>query len=112
MSKLRTLNQTTSRFKSKRHLEWVRSLGCALASHDCNGPIQAHHLMKPWDGERGMGMKSNDKNVIPLCHKHHSTLHTQFGNEYKFFMEYAGSEDYGKRLAEALYEQSEFREQI
>ena len=96
----------TSRFKSKEHLNWVRQLGCSVQSRECNGPIQAHHLMKPWDGERGMGMKANDKNVVPLCFFHHHVLHTQFGDEYKFFESYVDDSEYGKKLAQTLYEQS------
>jgi hypothetical protein len=107
-SKIR--KKQTLRFKSKDHLNWVRGLGCAIQCHDCNGPIQAHHLMKPWHGERGMGMKSDDANVIPLCHKHHSMLHTQYGDEYKFFTTYTDQEDYGKSLAKALWEESEYGE--
>jgi len=99
------LKTETARFKSKEHLDWVRQLGCSIQSHECNGVIQAHHLLKPWDGERGMGMKSNDKNVIPLCYKHHDILHRQFGNEYKFFEHYLGDEEYGKKLAQTLYEE-------
>tara|TARA_R110002153_G_scaffold244479_1_gene399896 strand:- start:638 stop:862 length:225 start_codon:yes stop_codon:yes gene_type:complete len=62
--------------------------------------------MKPWDGERGMGMKANDKNVVPLCFFHHHVLHTQFGDEHKFFESYLDDPEYGKKLAETLYEQS------
>lgn len=110
MSKLRMLSLQTRRFKSPKHLNWVRSLGCAIQSSDCYGPIQVHHLLKPWHGERGMGMKSDDSNVIPLCLKHHSILHTHFGDEYKFFQKYTEREDYGKILAEALWEQSDYGE--
>tara|TARA_R110000822_G_scaffold63631_1_gene156213 strand:+ start:131 stop:355 length:225 start_codon:yes stop_codon:yes gene_type:complete len=62
--------------------------------------------MKPWDGERGMGMKANDKNVVPLCFFHHHVLHTQFGDEHKFFESYVDDSEYGKKLAQTLYEQS------
>jgi hypothetical protein len=108
MSKLRTLKTQKSRFKNKKHLAWVRSLGCAVQCHECNGVIQAHHLLKPWSGERGMGMKSNDRNAIPLCFRHHHLLHTKFGDELKFFEHYTGKADYGKALAEALWDQSEW----
>tara|TARA_B100000497_G_C7479444_1_gene294544 strand:- start:349 stop:558 length:210 start_codon:yes stop_codon:yes gene_type:complete len=61
--------------------------------------------MKPWVGGRGMGMKADDRNVIPLCLHHHSTLHTVFGNEFKFFEHYGKPEDYGQRLARSLYDE-------
>ena len=94
----------TSRFKSKEHLNWVRQLGCSVQCRECNGPIQAHHLMKPWDGERGMGMKANDKNVVPLCFFHHHVLHTQFGDEHKFFESYVDDQSCWANNKEVIYE--------
>lgn len=91
------------RSKSKVYLKWIHELGCTINDHKCNGPIQAHHLLKPWVGGRGMGMKADDRNVIPLCMHHHSELHVKFGDEFKFFENYDKPEDYGQRLAKALY---------
>lgn len=73
-------------------------------SDDCNGVTQAHHLLKPWDGLRGMGMRSNDKNVIPLCMHHHGLLHTKFGSEKAFFESFGLGENLGKALAKNLWE--------
>ena len=91
------------RFKDPRHLSWIRSLGCAAQSLSCSGPIQAHHLLKPWVGSRGMGMKADDRNVIPLCAHHHQVLHTKYGSEDSFFSIHGRSEGYAKKLAEHLY---------
>lgn len=93
------------RFKSKQYLHWIHELGCTINDHKCNGPIQAHHLLKPWVGGRGMGMKADDRNVIPLCMHHHSELHVKFGDEFQFFSHYEKPEEYGKQLAEALYQE-------
>lgn len=52
-----------------------------------------------------MGMKSDDANIVPLCFRHHHILHTKYGNELKFFKHYWDDEDYGKKLAKALFEE-------
>ena len=84
------------RFKSQKHLSFIRDKACIV----CNTKhaIQAHHLLKPWKGERGMGMKSSDHNVIPLCFTHHHELHNT-GDEYKFFEKRGLPENHGKNLA-------------
>ena len=79
------------------------------SNKDCFGPVQAHHLLKPWTGSRGMGMKSNDKNVIPLCMRHHMMLHKR-GDEIAFFQEMIGCEGHGKATAEAIWRISPFGE--
>ena len=95
------------RFVDKEHLKSVANMQCCLKTfgiaEDCNGVTQAHHLLKPYDGTRGMGMKSNDKNVIPLCRHHHTLLHTKYGSEKSFFKAYGLQEDFGKQIAESLY---------
>ena len=55
-----------------------------------------------------MGMKADDRNVIPLCFRHHHSLHTQYGSEPSFFAHYAEDEDYGKKLSESLWSESAF----
>jgi hypothetical protein len=97
-------------YKNKKHLEWIHEFPCALTENkDCLGSIQAHHLLKPWDGFRGMGMKASDKNLIPLCLRHHIMLHKR-GNELKFFEEMSGDEDYGKKIAEYYWNNSPYKE--
>lgn len=95
-------------FKDKTHIKNILGMRCCLATfgyaNDCSGIIQAHHLLKPYDGTRGMGMKSNDKNVIPLCQHHHHLLHTKFGSEKSFFGSYGLDADFGKVIAKSLYE--------
>ena len=92
------------RVKDRKHLEFVSELECCVKDISCQGPTQAHHLMKPWVGGRGMGMRADDRNAVPLCFFHHSQLHTKFGNEFKFFARYFRSETFGQELAKSLYE--------
>jgi len=82
---------------------------CCVNDFSCGGEVQAHHLLKPWRGERGMGMKASDDNVIPLCQYHHSVLHDRVGNEFKFFVKYGRKETFGQELARKLYEEFEER---
>ena len=53
-----------------------------------------------------MGMKANDRNVIPMCNDHHVSLHTQHGSERSFFKEHGLAEDTGKKVAESLWNNS------
>ena len=96
MSKLRFKNQ-------KKYLNWIHTLGCSTQNQRCEGPIQAHHLLKPWAGPRGMGLKADDRNVIPLCMHHHSELHTVYGDEEQFFVAHGLPANYGRAMAEHLY---------
>ena len=93
------------RFQSKQHLSYVRGLRCAIPTYGCQGRTEAHHLMRPWDGGRGMGMKALDTNVIPLCQLHHRELHKR-GDEISFFEEMGYNRDYGKALSRRLWESS------
>lgn len=76
------------RLIDKKHLEYIASLPCLIHKagfYTHSNSVQAHHLLKPYDGKRGMSLKAGDNNAIPLCYKHHAMLHTKFGNEFKFF---------------------------
>ena len=50
-----------------------------------------------------MGMKANDKNVIPLCYKHHAMLHDQLGTEANLFSLYALHQATGMIAAKQLW---------
>ena len=94
------------RYVNKKHMDWIHSFPCCLtAQGDCLGAVQAHHLMKPWDGVRGMGLKATDRNLIPLRQRHHILLHKR-GNELAFFEETTGFADYGKVTAQRYWKQS------
>ena len=91
------------RYKNREHLMWVKTLPCLINSQDCEGVTAAHHLLKPYDGSRGMGMKANDRNVIPLCQYHHTLLHDTLGAEFSLFLRYGLSELTGMIVAEKLW---------
>ena len=93
------------RFLNNKHLKFVASHPCCIKqfSNDCQGGVQAHHLLKPYDGLRGMGLKAGDNNSVPLCQYHHARLHDGFGNEDKFWELYGLNPEYGRGLAELLY---------
>lgn len=97
-------------YKNPKHLGFIHTMECCLKSNkDCFGPVQAHHLLKPWDGFRGMGMKASDKNVIPLCLRHHIMLH-KTGSELSFFTAMTNDPEYGKSVAEECWSASPYNE--
>ena len=49
-----------------------------------------------------MGMKASDRNLVPLCMKHHFDLHHR-GNELAYFQEITGNPDFGKDAAEQYW---------
>lgn len=92
--------------KNKKHLAFVHEHECCLNNAGgCSGPLHAHHLLRPWSGTRGMGMKAGDENCVPLCMGHHTALHLR-GNENEFFEEMVGSPEYGRQIAQGLWENS------
>jgi hypothetical protein len=102
----------SKQYKNKGHLSFIHGFKCCLGySGACFGEVQAHHLLKPWEGYRGMGMKASDRNVIPLCLGHHQALHSA-GNEFKYFESVSGREDYGKNVAEILWNLSPYFEKV
>jgi len=98
------------RYGNKKHHAYILSLACICSNSECDGLIQGHHLMKPFDGVRGMGLKSNDKNLVPLCMFHHTELH-RMGDEYKFSYKYFGLETQMKYIAQAFWLRSPAYEQ-
>ena len=84
----------------------ARLTQAATGAIDCIGATEVHHLLKPWDGGRGMGLKATDRNVIPLCHWHHAMLHDQHGNEDAFWKFLGQESTFGRQLALTLWMQS------
>jgi len=109
-------NLPNKRYKDESHLKWIRTLPCLLCKagfYSHSKEVQAHHLLKPYDGEgRGMGMRSTDRNVIPLCLHHHAQLHTKFGNEFKFFESFGLPADFGQVWAKKLFEKKRFQDEV
>ena len=99
------------RYKNKKHLQYIHTLNCSVSNVDCNGEIQAHHLLKPFDGARGMGMKASDKNLVPLCVYHHRELH-KMGNEFKFSLKYFGIYNQLQYIAQTFWLRSPAYEKV
>ena len=103
------------RFVDKEHLEWVRQQPCLIEQagfYSCKGVVQAHHLLNPYTGSRGLSLRAGDQNVIPLCLHHHSELHTKYGSEKSFFAKFGLPANYGKEMAQRLYEERAFYKEI
>ncbi len=84
-------------------MEQVAEMRCSVYALSCQGMTQVHHLLKPWIGSRGMGLRADDRNVIPLCQFHHQQLHDVYGDEFKFFEAHFLPATYGQELAEELW---------
>lgn len=102
-------NTMTKRYVNKLHLSWIHNQRCIVGDDKCQSPLQAHHLLKPFDGIKGMGRKSNDKNLVPLCLYHHTELHTM-GSETKFSQKYFGDSESLKVLAQQFWLKSPYYE--
>jgi len=104
------------RFVDKEHLAWVRQQPCLIKQagfYSCKGGVvQAHHLLKPYTGERGMSLRAGDQNVIPLCLHHHAELHTKYGSEKAFFAHFGLPENYGKEMAQRMFEGKGFYKEL
>ncbi|HAI38159.1 MAG TPA: hypothetical protein DCM40_08560 [Maribacter sp.] len=98
-------------YKNRNYLEFVSRMRCIILHKSCNGATNAHHLLKPYDGARGMGMRATDNNTIPLCYYHHSQLHNVHGNEDKFWKQYGLSEDFGRIQAKMFWDKSPYRKE-
>lgn len=64
----------TEYIRNKAYLASVRGLPCLR----CGKLGEAHHLTHAM--QRGVGLKTGDNWVVPLCHGCHMTLH-HFGDE-------------------------------
>ena len=68
------------------HLRFVRQLPCCVCGR--GGGVDPHHL-RGYQLGRGMGKKSDDKWVVPLCRNHHNEVHTVgTKKELEWFEEY------------------------
>lgn len=100
------------RKKNLKHVKYVASMPCCLRLYGgCEFGVQAHHLLKPMFGSRGMGMRANDSNVIPLCYEHHTQLHRN-GDENKFFKSITGDEMFAQNLVKKIWFSSPFNPEL
>ncbi len=99
-------------YRDKRHVGFIKRLACLIGQKNgpstCNGCTEAHHLLKPYSGKRGMSLKAGDENCIPLCQKHHMELHTKHGTEKNLFEHYGLPADIGQQYAKAQFEGAKF----
>jgi hypothetical protein len=83
-----SLRQRQPREKDAKHLDYVRSLPCAICKD--NTSTEAAHIRtaalvhgKP---HTGMAEKPSDKWAVPLCNRHHREQHEM--NEMDFWRSY------------------------
>ncbi len=72
-------------FRSKKYLEFVRGLPCAVCKKK-DETVVPHHV-----DAGGVGMKCSDARVIPLCHFHHNE-HDHIGKR-TFYSKYGTSKN-------------------
>ena len=58
------------RWECEKYTRWVKAQPCACCGQQADDP---HHLIG--HGQGGMGTKSHDLFVLPLCRRHHDELH-------------------------------------
>ncbi|MGH1376655.1 MAG: putative HNHc nuclease [Alphaproteobacteria bacterium] len=87
--------QKTPKIRSKKHLKFIANLPCVICRKT---DVQAAHVRS--GNGAGMGLKSGDDCVVPLCVKHHTKQHSM--NERTFWSYYGGIEN-ATRLANALF---------
>lgn len=93
--------------RNPSHLVHIRSLPCMI----CGMPAIAHHLLRPWNGVRGMSRKSGDENAVPLCDPDHRSLHAA-GDEDEWFKRRLGSMDAGRDRAKGLWNTSPYYKRL
>lgn len=64
------LRPKRKRWENEKYTRWVKAQPCACCSKQADDP---HHLIGY--GQGGMGTKSHDLFVLPLCRRHHDELH-------------------------------------
>lgn len=82
------LRQRQPRQQDKRHLDFIRSLPCAICK-DNTGTEAAHirtSSLAHGKRETGRAEKPSDKWALPLCNRHHAEQHTM--NEIEFWNSY------------------------
>lgn len=85
---------------SGAHLALVRQLWCTLGPERI---VECHHLQGAvCRRERGLGMKSPDRWVLPLTHQRHMELHALGSRHEQAYFEEYGINPYA--LATALWE--------
>ena len=74
------MSEVTPRFKqgrvrSRRHLDWVKTLPCSVPGCP-NRTIDPHHLTCS-PQPKGRGLRAGDNWVVPLCRIHHDAAYPE-----------------------------------
>lgn len=77
--------QKNKPLRSKRYLDFIRSLPCLLAGPECSGAIEAAH-----SGPHGLGTKASDLTAVSLCVGHHRTRRDSYHQLGRRFAEHHG----------------------
>lgn len=72
--------QKIKTYRSKDYRTFVESQPCIIDHGPCRGDVVAHHT-----GERGTGIKADDRSCIPLCHDVHKGSTTAIHNGKETF---------------------------
>lgn len=76
--------QRTPREEEPNHLDFIRSLPCVVCMNPGVDPAHIRYADDRYNKRQtGMGEKSDDKWVVPLCRGHHEIQHSV--NEQKFW---------------------------
>jgi len=67
-TELRAVPKPPKPGRSESYLDYVRAMPCCACG--AKAPSEPHH----W-GPRGMGQKTSDFRVVPLCHEDHRAFH-------------------------------------
>lgn len=88
---------------SEAHLAAIRKCPCVACLPVIRKADHAHHLLMTDD--RGMGLRSRDRDAVPLCFRHHEDLHRAGSkNEAKVFAGWGIAD--ALQLSADLYRQS------
>ena len=68
--------QKVKTYRSKKYMDFVKSLPCYVEGPLCGGEIAPHHT-----STAGTGKKGNDLSCIPLCYEHHINQLHQHGRK-------------------------------
>lgn len=62
----RSMDQPDPRWRSRKYLDWVKSLPCVM----CGAPADDPHHLKHVGGLSGAGLTAPDGYVLPVCRTH------------------------------------------
>ncbi len=79
-------------------MDKVASLGC----YCCERPASLHHIRNNGKGNVGMGRKSSNYEVIPLCYDHHQGKFSIHMSKKTFIEKFGTEKEILKNILERL----------